>query len=225
LLGKDGVKGTCPCIHLLLERVELGLELPKGRVGGLRGSGRIGEPIAVEDVKQRGCRVGDRVGHTEPGLESSKRIIEEARSLGPVFEDDAIGISFKGEAAGGNNVAIFGFDVAVNKGRSSHNVLKSENGNLEGINGLNVTGDGRVEGLVVNDRGCFEETVNGSTVKEVKSHTVHRFTDERALEGASPSVEVCTEFRVQGLSEGERVDLEVNSTGAVSPFTDLPVSL
>jgi hypothetical protein len=30
---------------------------------------------------------------------------------------------------------------------------------------------------------------------------------------------------VQGLSEGERVDLEVSSTGAVSPFTDLPVSL
>ena len=90
---------------------------------------------------------------------------------------------------------------------------------------LNVTRGRREEWLPVNDGWLQKESVNRGALQEVEGDAIHGFANKRALEMKSLIGEIFAQFRLEGLSMGEGLGLEVNTAGAVGPVGYFPTCL
>jgi hypothetical protein len=65
-----------------------------------------------------------------------------------------------GEAAGCDDVTVFIVNVAVDERRRTQDVLETKDAYFKAVDWLDEAGDGRIEGLVVDDGRVFKELVN-----------------------------------------------------------------
>jgi hypothetical protein len=229
LVESERVHGPSTGVNPQLEGIKLCLKLADGRGGNIGGVSPRGErqSIVIEDIEKSGRSLGNRVSNAVARVKGRKGTRQEDGGVSGVLEDDTISVAVEREAAGGNDITDIterGPNVLINARHGPNDFFEPEDGNLKGINGLDVPGGGRIEGLMIDDRRSFEEKINRGTIKEIKGNATHVFAREGALKETTPFVEVVREFGQKGVGLSVGIKLKENTPGAICPFADFPVS-